>query len=81
MANMSSMQETITRYLEDLPPDLLRLRDTGSIDVLQMTPGSFNLNFHVRVGQKEFIFRVNIDQQSGLSNQIEYGFSVLKFLR
>jgi thiamine kinase-like enzyme len=77
---MSNMQENITRYLEDLPPDLLGLRDIGSIEVLQMTPGSFNLNFHVRVGQKEFIFRVNIDQQSGLSNQIEYEFSVLKFL-
>ena len=80
MANMSSMQENITRYLEGLPPDLLGLRDSGVIDVLQMTPGSFNLNFHVRVGQKDFIFRINIDQQSGLSNQIEYEFSVLKFL-
>ena len=74
------MQETITRYLEDLPPDLLGLRDTGPIEVLQMTPGSYNLNFHVRVDQKDFIFRVNIDPQSGLTNQIEYEFSVLKFL-
>jgi thiamine kinase-like enzyme len=74
------MQENIIRYLEDLPPDLLGLRDTGSIEVLQMTPGSYNLNFHVRVDQKDFIFRVNIDPQSGLSNQIEYEFSVLKFL-
>jgi len=77
---MSSMQENITRYLEDLPPDLLGLRDTGSIDILQMTPGSYNLNFHVRVGQKDFIFRINIEQQSGLTNQIKNEFSVLKFL-
>ena len=77
---MSNMQENITRYLEDLPPDLLGLRDTGSIDILQMTPGSYNLNFHVRVDQKDFIFRVNIEQQSGLTNQIEHEFSVLKFL-
>jgi hypothetical protein len=77
---MSSMKENITRYLEDLPPDLLGLRDTGAVDVLQMTPGSYNLNFHVRVGQKDFIFRINIEQQSGLTNQIEHEFNVLKFL-
>ena len=74
------MQENITRYLKDLPPDLLGLRDIGSIEVLQMTPGSYNLNYHVRVDHKDFIFRINIEQQSGLTNQIEYEFSVLKFL-
>jgi thiamine kinase-like enzyme len=77
---MSALEEKITRYLEDLPPDLLGLQETGSIEILRMTPGSYNLNFHVRIGQKDIIFRVNIDQQSGLSNQIEHEFSVLKFL-
>ncbi|UCD77724.1 MAG: aminoglycoside phosphotransferase family protein [Desulfobacterales bacterium] len=51
-----------------------------SIEILAMTPGSYNLNYHVRVDRKEFIFRINIDPQSGLSNQIEYEFRVLKFL-
>ncbi len=74
------MQANIIRYLEDLPSDLLGLRETGLIEILHMTPGSYNLNFHVRVGQKDFIFRVNIDQQSGLSNQVEHEYSVLKFL-
>lgn len=77
---MSALEEKIQRYLEDLPPGLLGLRETGSIEILEMTPGSYNLNFHVRVGQKDFIFRVNIDQQSGLSNQVEHEFSVLKFV-
>jgi len=77
---MPAIEEKITQYLQDLPPTILGLRDTGSIEILEMTPGSYNLNFHVRVGQKDFIFRVNIDQQSGLSNQIEHEFSVMKFL-
>lgn len=77
---MSALEEKIIRYLEDLPPGLLGLQETGSIEILRMTPGSYNLNFHVKVGQKDIIFRVNIDQQSGLSNQIEHEFSVLKFL-
>ena len=45
-----------------------------------MAPGSYNLNFHVRIGQKDFIFRVNIEQQSGLAAQIEHEFNVLKFV-
>lgn len=77
---MSAIQEKITRYLEDLPPAILGLRDTGSIKILEMIPGSYNLNCRVRVDQKDFIFRINIDQHSGLFNQIEYEFSVLKFL-
>lgn len=74
------MQENITRYLKNLSPDLLGLRDTGSIEILELIPGSYNLNYHVRIDQKDLIFRVNIDPQSGLANQIEHEFSVLKFL-
>ncbi len=77
---MSAIEGKITQYLQNLPPAKLGLRDTGSIEILEMTPGSYNLNFHVRAGQKDFIFRVNIDPQSGLSNQIEHEFSVMKFL-
>ena len=56
---MFALEEKITHYLEDLPPDLLGLQEIGSIEILKMTPGSYNLNFHVRVGQKDIIFRVN----------------------
>jgi thiamine kinase-like enzyme len=77
---MPSERENIKRYLRDLPPATLGVRDTESIEILNMSPGSYNHNFHVRVNQKEFIFRINIEPQSGLSNQIEYEFSILKFL-
>ena len=74
------MQEKIIRYLRNLPPDILEVRDSDAIEILEMISGSYNLNYHVRVDQKDFIFRVNIEPQSGLSNQIEYEFGVLKFL-
>lgn len=71
----------IERYLRDLPPARLGLAKTDTIKTLGMTPGSYNLNYHVRVNHKEFIFRVNIEPQSGLSRQIEYEFRILKFLQ
>jgi len=77
---MSSIEEKITRYIEDLSPAILDLEETGTIEILEMIPGSYNLNFHIRVDQKDFIFRVNIEQQSGLANQIEHEFRVLKFV-
>ena len=77
---MSSLEDKITRYIEDLSPSILGLEDAGSIEILEMTPGSYNLNFHLRIHQKDFIFRVNIEKQSGLANQIEHEFSVLKFV-
>jgi thiamine kinase-like enzyme len=78
---MLSERKKIVSYLKDLPPKLLGIRKSDSIEILEMTPGSYNLNFHIRVNQKEFIFRINIEPQSGLSNQIEYEFRVLKFLK
>ena len=74
------MQEKIRRYLSNLPSALLEVKDSDAIEILEMTSGSYNLNYHVRVDQKDFIFRINIEQQSGLANQIEYEFGVLKFL-
>lgn len=77
---MAVMQEKIIRYLRNLPPDILGVWSIDTIEILEMISGSYNLNYHVRVDQKDFIFRINIEPQSGLSNQIEYEFGVLKFL-
>lgn len=73
-------EQKIERYLRDLPPGVLNFRSIDSIEILGMRPGTYNLNFHIKINQREFIFRVNIEQQSGLPNQIEYEFIVLKFL-
>jgi len=72
--------EKIVQYLKDLPPEVLEVQNTDSVEILGMVTGSYNINFHVRVDKTEFIFRINIDQQSGLNNQIEYEFMVMKFL-
>jgi thiamine kinase-like enzyme len=77
---MFSHRNKIKQYLTGLPPNILGVPDTESIEILDMLPGSYNLNFHVRVHQKEFIFRINIEPQSGLANQIEYEFQILKYL-
>jgi thiamine kinase-like enzyme len=72
--------QMIKPYLRKLPPARLDVDNTDSIEILEMTPGSYNLNFHVQVDKKEFIFRINIEQQSGLPNQVEYEFRILNFL-
>lgn len=72
--------EKIVQYLKDLPPEVLEVQNTDSVEILGMVTGSYNINFHVRVDKKEFIFRINIEQQSGLQDQIGYEYKVLKFL-
>ena len=73
--------QAIKQYLRDLPPARLGVDSGESIEILEMIPGSYNLNYHVQIGHKEFIFRINVEQQSGLSNQVEYEFNVLKILK
>jgi thiamine kinase-like enzyme len=58
---MVSDREKIIQYLKDLPPALLGVQNSDSVEILEMTPGSYNLNYHVKVDQKEFIFRINIE--------------------
>lgn len=76
----SAFEKKIVQYLEQLTPRVIGLESVDSIEILDMTPGAYNLNYHVRVNEKKFIFRINIEQQSGLANQIEVEFTVLKFL-
>jgi thiamine kinase-like enzyme len=76
----SAFENKIVEYLEQLPVRVLGQEPVESIEILDMTPGAYNLNYHVRVNERKFIFRINIEQQSGLSNQIEVEFGVLKFL-
>ena len=78
---MPSQRKKIKKYLKELPPFLLGLSEIDSVEILDMLPGSYNLNYRVRMHPKEFIFRINIEPQSGLPNQIEYEFKVLKFLQ
>jgi thiamine kinase-like enzyme len=76
----TGLRKRIEKYLKNIPPGILGVQNMGSLEIHKMTPGSYNLNFHISVDTKEFIFRVNIDQQSGLSKQVEYEYNTLKFL-
>ncbi len=76
----AGLRKRIEKYLKNIPPEILGVQNMESLEFHKMTPGSYNLNFHISVDSKEFIFRVNIDQQSGLSKQVEYEYNTLKFL-
>ena len=75
------LRKRIEKYLKNIAPGILGVPNMESEEIHKMTPGSYNLNFHISVGVKEFIFRVNIDQQSGLSRQVQYEYNALKFLQ
>jgi thiamine kinase-like enzyme len=75
------LQKRIEKYLKNIAPGILGVRNMESVGIHKMTPGSYNLNFHISVETKDFIFRVNIDQQSGLSRQVQYEYDTLKFLQ
>jgi thiamine kinase-like enzyme len=81
MTTATGLRKRIETYLKNIAPGILGVQDMESVEIHNMTPGSYNLNFHIGVGVKEFIFRVNIDQQSGLSRQVQYEYNTLKFLQ
>ena len=76
----TGLRKRIEKYLKNIPPGILGVQNMEPLKIHKMTPGSYNLNFHLSVDIKEFIFRINIDQQSGLSKQAAYEYDALKFL-
>ena len=77
---VTGLRKCIETYLQKMPPDILAVDHMDTVKFHKMTPGAYNLNFHVSVGHKDFIFRVNIEQQSGLIKRVEYEYRILKFL-
>jgi thiamine kinase-like enzyme len=77
---VAGLWKSIEKYLKNMPPDILGIRNMDSLKFIKIFTGSYNLNFHINADQKDFIFRVNIEQQSGLSKQVEYEYNTLKFL-
>lgn len=73
-------RQRISGYLQSLPPEILDVRPNPSVEILELSHGSYNINFHVRVDGKDLLFRINIEQQSGLADQIEYEFRAMQYL-
>jgi len=77
---VNTVADQVKAYVQDLPPSLFGLEQVEQVEVLSMFAGAYNLNYHVRIGDKEINFRINIEQQSGLGDQIEYEFMALRYL-
>lgn len=77
---MTAYESKIVDYLSRLSPELFGMDTIDSIKIVNMCQGSYNLNFHVRINHTDYNFRINIDQQSGLADQIKYEYDVLKFI-
>jgi hypothetical protein len=52
------------QYLEQLTSRVIGLESVDSIEILDMTPGAYNLSYHVRVNEKKFIFRKELDRMA-----------------
>jgi thiamine kinase-like enzyme len=83
--NPTTVEQSTTRnkiacYLKNLSPELLGVRSCQNVEVLELTHGAYNLNYRVRVDGQDFLFRLNIEQQSGLAEQIEYEAQAIRFL-
>lgn len=79
-ASLVGLEQQVIAYLKNVPPEVLGVESCSPVEILAMTAGTYNLNFHVAVRSKRFVFRVNVQQQSGLSDQVNYEFQVMKFL-
>jgi thiamine kinase-like enzyme len=75
-----SLQEAVISYVKNDLPVQLGIRGRGDLTVERIIVADYNVNVIIRSEGHEFVFRVNVEQQSGMLNQIEYEYKVLQFL-
>lgn len=80
LSEETRIRQKIACYLKNLPSEVLEVQSNPSVEVLKLFHGAYNLNYHVKVDGRDFLFRINIEQQSGLAAQIEYEFQAIKFM-
>jgi len=80
MDYLESLREQINEYVRDVLPEHFGL-SRGSYPVIEsVIIADYNINFVVQMDGDRCLLRVNVEQQSGLSDQIEYEYKALKLL-
>lgn len=78
---MNDIESNIKKYIEQLAPGILPVKDFSNIVIKKIGGGDYNLNSKIGIGNRHFLMRLNVESQSGLKNQIEYEYKTLQFLR
>jgi len=69
---MGLSSQTIRKYLQNLDPKILGLREIKSITIRKLGIGESNLNYLATVGREKFIVRIGMDPKSTCKTRREY---------
>jgi thiamine kinase-like enzyme len=75
-----SLQEAVISYVTNDLPGQWGIPGKAFLTVERIIIADYNVNVIIRSDGHKFVFRVNVEQQSGMLNQIEYEYDVLRFL-
>jgi thiamine kinase-like enzyme len=78
--HINSLKNKINQNMNEILSECFNLPLNIPLKIERTIIADYNINFIIRVGQNRFVLRVNIEQQSGLKNQIEYEYKTLRFL-
>lgn len=80
MSSHDRLEDKIERYLKGGLREYFHLSSNTDCEIQQKIVANYNINYIVHVGRFTYVLRVNVEQQSGLKNQIEYEYKTLEYL-
>ncbi len=80
MDYVNSLKDKINENLKELLPQHFEKSRSTYFKIERTIIADYNINFVIEVDRNRYLFRVNVEQQSGLHDQIEYEYRALKFL-
>ena len=80
MDYVNSLKDKINENMKELLPQHFEKSRSTYFKIERTIIADYNINFVIEVDRNRYLFRVNVEQQSGLHDQIEYEYRALKFL-
>jgi len=77
---IANMQARIEAYVRREDWSHLPVLTGRPLSVTLLARGEYNLNYRIRAGEENLVFRVNMGTQIGRDDQIQYEFATLKLL-
>ncbi|MFW6138207.1 MAG: phosphotransferase [Spirochaetota bacterium] len=76
----NNLEMQVKEYIKNKMMDNLSFPAGTSYEIADIIVGNYNINYVIKLGEQKFLLRINVEQQSGLTNQMAYEYNTIVHL-
>jgi len=75
-----NLKRKVIDYIENILLKYFRLSPNAEYSIEREIVANYNINYIIKLGTDRYVLRLNIEEQSGRANQVEYEHKTLEYL-